>query len=146
MLDTVAKIVGIIVGLLTIWQALASLTDAPVGRGPVAIVRDARNGSSNDGPPTVPSIPTGTQLGTPTGVSLSGDCDNGFTLTWSPVDGAERYRIERDGHFAGTEADTDYSIQAFPDGQEHHFRVFATALLRPQSAPSQDAVTDACSF
>jgi hypothetical protein len=96
--------------------------------------------------PTPPSTSTGDQLEAPTGVSISGDCDSGFTLTWQPVDGAESYRIERDGSFAGEESDTDHSIPVFPDGQEHRFRVFAEAFERPRSDPSDEVVTDACSF
>jgi hypothetical protein len=50
---------------------------------------------------------------------VSGACESGFTLTWQAVEGAERYRVERDGSFVSSETDTDYAIQPFHDGKEH---------------------------
>jgi hypothetical protein len=144
-LQKVGAFLGIVTSLIGIWQFVASETDL-LGRGPVAIAKDIGSGSNEPTVPTLPPITTGDQLEAPTGVAISGDCDSGFTLTWQPVEGAERYRVERDGFFAGEESDTDHSIRPFPDGQQHRFRVFAEALQRPRSDPSDEVVTDACSF
>jgi hypothetical protein len=124
---------------------VASETDS-LGHGPVAIAKDIGNGSNESTTPTLPPTTTGDQLAAPTEVSLSGDCNSGFTLSWQPVEGAESYRIERDGFFNGQEQDTNHSIRPFPDGQEHRFRVFAESSSRPRSDASDEVVTPACSF
>lgn len=137
-LEKFGVIVGIIASLLAIWEGTARIVG---GDGPIAVVQDIGDGSTS----TVPTITT-KHLDKPAGVSLSGDCENGFTLTWQPVDGAETYRIERDGTYNGTERDTNHPIPAFPDEKQHSYRVFAEAFPGSRSEGSDEAITEACSF
>jgi hypothetical protein len=144
-LETIAAILGIIASLLAIWEGAARV-GLPVGDGPIGVVHEISDGS-NSNIPTTPSIPgSGEQLTAPSGVSVSGDCESGYTVTWQPVEGADRYRIERDGFFAGSVTDADYSIQPFPDGKEHRYEVFAEAFPRPRSEASDEVVAGPCSF
>jgi hypothetical protein len=62
------------------------------------------------------------------------------------VDGADTYRIERDGTYNGTERNTNHTIPTFPDGKGHSYRVFAEAFPGSRSEGSDEMVTEACSF
>ena len=142
-LQKARQVLLIIIALLGIWEGVARIAGAD---GPIGIARDVGNNPTPPAP-NQPTIPTdGQDLDKPSGVSLSGDCESGFTLTWQPVDGAEKYRIEQDGHFAGMEDDTDYTILVFRDGNQHSYRVFAEAFPHSQSEASDQAVTEACSL
>jgi hypothetical protein len=142
-LQKVRLILLIIAALLGIWEAAARITGTD---GPIGIAKDIGNNSTTTAPNPSTITTTGKHLDKPAGVSLSGDCQSGFTLTWQPVDGADTYRIERDGVYNGTERDTDHSIPAFPDGNQHRFRVFAEAFPRSRSEGSDEVVAEACSF
>jgi hypothetical protein len=82
----------------------------------------------------------------PSGLQLTGDCQNGFVLTWESVAGATRYRIERDGDFAGSETGTVHEFRAFPDNREHRYRVLAEAFPGPDSPASEQITAPACTF
>jgi hypothetical protein len=143
MLEKVALILGIITSLLAIWEGVARIAGKD---GPVGIAQDiGDNSTTTDAHPPVITT-NGKDLDKPAGVSLSGDCESGFTLTWQPVEGADSYRIERDGMYNGTERDTDHSIPAFPDEKQHSFRVFAEAFPDSRSEGSDEVVAEACSF
>jgi hypothetical protein len=144
-LQSVAAILGIIAAILAIWE-VAARTDLPVGNGPTSIVQSISDGSSPSPSPTAPTLPTtgpGEQLDTPSSVSMSGDCQ-GLTLTWEPVVGAERYRVDRDGSTWTSVTHTEYSFTPFPDGQAHSYEVFAEAPPRPGSEASEEAVAEPC--
>lgn len=142
MLEKFGVIVGIIASLLAIWEGFARIAGK---EGPISIAQKIDDNSSTtvSNPPVIDG---NKHLDKPSGVSLSGDCQSGFTLTWQPVDGADTYRVERDGMFNGTEYDTDHPIQVFPDGKTHSFRVFAQAFPSSRSEASDEVVADACSF
>lgn len=142
-IEKVGAILGIIVSLLAIWEGVARITGHD---GPIAVAQDVGGNSATTELSPPPITTEVKDLDKPSGVSLSGDCDNGFTLTWQPVDGADSYRIEQDGHFVGTEQDADYSILKIPDGSQHRYRVFAEAFPGSQSEASDEVVTEACSF
>ena len=144
-LEKLNVIVAVVVGLLAIWEGGARIVG---GDGPITIVQEIGDWSTPAVPtvPTVTDIANGKHLDKPSGVSLSGDCENGFTLTWQPVEGAEKYRIEGDSMFNGTEHDTNHSIPAFPDEKQHSYRVFAEAFPDSRSEGSDEVITEACSF
>lgn len=145
-LRNVSAFLGIVVSLLTIWEIGARNGWFP-GPGPIDIV--FRDGDSNGSTPstdgTIPTIPMGEQLEAPE-ASITGNCETGFTITWGPVDGAESYRIEVDGHFRSTELGTDFFIPGEQAFQEQRYEVFAEALLRPRSDASDAMVAGPCPF
>jgi hypothetical protein len=146
-LEKVAALVGIVAGLLAIWEGVARIAG---GDGPITVIQNISDGPT-PGPTTtsttVPTIPTnGGQLATPSDVSVSGDCESGFTLTWQKVEGAERYRIESDGSPIASVTNTDYLAHPFPDNHEHSYRVTATAFQHDDSEPSDEVTVGPCSF
>jgi hypothetical protein len=144
-LQSVAAVLGIIAALLAIWEA-AARSDL-VGDGPSSIVQNVGAGSSASPTPTAPTLATmepAEQLDTPSGVSISGDCKS-MTLTWDPVEGAERYRVDRDGFAFTSVTHTEYAFAPVPDGQAHSYEVLAEAPPRPRSAASDEVLTEPCS-
>jgi hypothetical protein len=147
-LSVVADVLGIIMAVIGLWE-LAARFDIVSGRSPSEITRDAFDpgrGSTFPSPtiPTLPTIGEPMTLNAPANVQVSGGCDQ-FTLTWDPVDGAERYVIERDGFGTGTTTETEFKFQLFPDGMTHDFRVRAAAFPA-QSEPSESVEVGPCSF
>jgi hypothetical protein len=146
-LGAIAAIVTIITGLIAIWQFVLPM----FGLGPAPTAPQATAGPQVTFPGVTfiaPKSPPGGAgaLSAPVGLQLSGDCDNGFALSWQAVPGATGYRIERDGNFAGTETQTVHEFQGFPDEKEHLWTVIATAFPAPNSPPSDAITAPACSF
>jgi hypothetical protein len=140
-----AEILGIVTALLAIWQFGAQLGWIP-GDTPIERVQSALNTSpsttSDIAPPTIPTLPSPAKLPAPQNLKATGNCD-ALVLTWSAVDGADKYRIEGDGHFVGTTSDPSYQTQVFPDDKKHSYRVRATALLT-QSDASEPVTVGPC--
>lgn len=142
-LGITAALLGIIGSLLTIWE-VGARNGFIAGPGPLEIAFPSVFDIPTIDPfPSIPGIPTGEQLEAPA-AALSGDCQVGYTISWTSIEGAEDYRIEEDGHFRATEDGTDFFIppQELSDG--HRYEVFATALLRPRSDASNAITIDAC--
>ena len=143
-----AALITIIVGLIAIWQFILPMFGLGPAPGPSPV--------RTDGPQvTMPAfsfvVPTtqpagGTGLVAPKGLQVTGDCANGFVLTWEPVAGATRYMIERDGNFSGSETQPMHEFQEFPDGKEHRYKVIAQAFPNPDSPPSEQITAPACTF
>jgi hypothetical protein len=68
-----------------------------------------------------------------------------MTLTWDTVEGAQRYRVDRDGFPATSVTQTEYAFTPFPDGEAHSYEVFAEAPPRPRSEASDEVVAEPCS-
>lgn len=147
-LSIVADVLGIVTALLALWE-IGARVDVIPGPSPVQRVQEVIDDSpeQEDSPIPAPSISTvdgqETQpLEVPTNVQISGGCD-GFTLTWDPVESAERYFIERDGFRIDTTTDTEYQFSSLPDGESHEYRIRAGAFPR-ESDPSEGVVADPC--
>ncbi len=141
-LGIVAAVLGIVAAGLGIWEIGARNGFLP-GPGPVNIVFPTPDSVDTSSGPSIPSIPTGEQLGAPA-LSASGDCTTGYTLHWTAVDGAERYRVEVDGHFRGREENTDLFVSATEVFQDQRYAVFAEALVRPRSEASNVVTVAGC--
>ena len=146
-LGSIAAVVTIVAGAIAIWQFVLPM----IGLGPVPTAAP----QPTQGPqPSVPAFsfvpatvpPAGGALAAPGGLQLTGNCTDGFVLTWQPVPGASRYRIESDGDFVGTETQAVHEFQAFPDGKVHRFTVITMAFPAPDSPPSDPVSTPPCSF
>jgi hypothetical protein len=157
-IDTAGKWISLIVGIITIWQFVTGLDLVP-GPTPLEVAERVGNeitepdrsgvdgggdggggGGGDQGEPLSP----------PSNLQLAGDCDNGYTLTWDPVEGAVRYIIERDGDFEGSEIQLVHQFEEFPDGGTHEYRVIANdddPSIENDSGPSEESVTTGpCSF
>lgn len=75
---------------------------------------------------------------------IDGDCEQSFTLTSEPVDGADGYDIQRDEAILGTVADTVHVFTEDPDGLEQEYRVIATAADARRLEPSAGVVAGPC--
>jgi hypothetical protein len=147
-LSIVADILGIVTALFALWEVGARLDIIP-GRSPVQraqrVIEDISDDESSPVPaPTISQVDgQETQpLEVPTNVSVSGGCD-GFTLTWDPVQSAERYFVERDGFRIDTTTDTEYQFSLLPDGQSHEYRIRAGAPPR-ESDVSEEVTVGPC--
>jgi hypothetical protein len=138
----IAEVLGIIASILGIWQFGVSVgfIDGP---GPIQIVQDAVDPPTpspfpSDGPDGIEGLQ---RLDSPTGVDVS-DC----LLSWDQVDGAESYRIERDGFPFSSTTDTSIDLTTLPgaDGQTHEFGVIASPppLGGIESLPSKPESAD----
>lgn len=145
MLGIVAALLGILGSLLGIWE-IAVRNGAIAGPGPIGIVFPNWSGVPNPtlGPmPSPPAFPTGAKLEAPA-ASISGNCETGFTITWTAIEGAENYRLEEDGHFYATKYGTEHFVPAKEVFEDRRYTVFATALLRPRSDASNPVVAEKC--
>ena len=146
-LQGLAAIITIVVGLIAIWQFVLPM----FGLGPVQTASPRPNGGGPQGTIpgfsfVAPTIPGDDAPPAPTGLQLSGNCDDGFVLTWDPVPGATRYRIELDGNFAGSETQPRHDFPSFPDNKEHRYTVIVDAFPGQDSPPSAPVTTPPCSF
>jgi hypothetical protein len=73
----------------------------------------------------------------------TGGC-SGVKITWSAIDGAERYFIVEDGMAFRTTTATQLTFVPFPDGLSHEYRVRARSGA-VESELSNAFVVDACS-
>jgi hypothetical protein len=142
-LAIVAAVLGIIAAILSIWEIGARNGVFP-GPGPIEIIFPSHAPVPvQSGFPTIPAIPTGAKLTAPK-ATISGNCDSGFTIKWTAVAGAEKYRVEEDGHFKATEDGTSHFIPAAEVFVQHSYTVSATALLNPTSDPSNAVIAEKC--
>jgi hypothetical protein len=139
------EILGVITGILSLWEFGARVDILP-GPSPVEFGEEVVDDWPGwpDFPevdPSIPSFPSPgeqVELETPVGVEMSGGCD-GVTLTWDPVEGADRYRIERDDGFAYLSTTTEFTFHPFPDGEPHEYRIVAMAF--PDASEASAPVT-----
>ena len=146
-LGSIAAVVTIVAGAIAIWQFVLPM----IGLGPVPTAApQPTHGpqSSVPAPSFIPATgsPGGGALAAPGSLQLTGNCTDGFVLTWQAVSGASGYRIERDGDFAGTESQTVHEFQGFPDNKEHRFTVITMAFPAPDSPPSDPVTAPPCSL
>jgi hypothetical protein len=140
-LSTTAEVIGVITGLLAMWQFAASHDIVP-GRSPVQIVRDVVDGTSSPQPhPTFTGTDgiDGQPLDAPGGLELSA-----CSLSWDPVDGAERYFIVRDGFRVAQTESRSLDLGFWADDGTHEFRVIAHAFGKDDSQPSDSVTVDPC--
>lgn len=152
MLGIATSVTGIVAGILAIIEILFR-TGTLQGPSPIQAVEQWAWPSfvtpvvhPGQGDIVIPSFPTD-RPARPRGLSLSGDCDTGFTLGWQAVAGAGSYRIERDGSFFGTaRQQTWFTFAAFPDNQAHRYTVAAVSQFGVRSRPSEPVQGSACTF
>jgi hypothetical protein len=143
------EVLSVITGILALWEFGARVDILP-GPSPIQIGQEVADDWPNwpdfpePSPPEFPDPDEDGELATPTGVEGSGGCDS-TTLTWEPVEGAERYRIERDDGFSYTSTEAQHTFQPFPDGQTHEYRIVALAFP-VESEPSDPVSIGPCSF
>jgi hypothetical protein len=134
-LSIVADVLGILTGLFFLWE-LGARFDIIPGPGPVKRVqRIIEDSPTTKPPPSSATVDPTDALEVPSNVQLTGGCD-GYTLTWDPVEGADRYIIDDDQGTGRMTTNTYLSFDLFPDGEIHQFRVRAIAF-GVQSAPSE---------
>jgi hypothetical protein len=68
--------------------------------------------------------------------------ERGAALAWSPVKGAQTYRIYRNGLHLGTTSATRFALAPVLAGRAHAYTVVAAALRSPWSPPSQPVVAE----
>ena len=141
----VASLLAIVAAGLGIWEIGARNGIIP-GPGPFQIVFPSGLVMPSFGPNGnggVPDIKTGPDLAAPT-IGISGNCDAGYTISWSTVDGAERYEVRENGHFRKTVTGTQEFIPPNEVMNDLRITVKATALLSDDSPESNAVVASEC--
>src|SRR5262245_42366997 len=145
-LEILASLLAIVAAVLGIWEVLAR-TDRISGPGPIELLFPSptiSGGGGGGGGGGVPPIPSnGPRLGAPK-ATISGTCETGYTITWTAVNGAERYVIEADGKYQGDETGTTRKVKPEELFGDTEYTVIARAFLRPDSDPSNPVLAKDC--
>ena len=143
-LSIAASVLGIIVAVLGIWEIGARSNLIP-GPGPIGIVFPSGIPfpfPSFDPNPSIPEIKTGPPLDAPQ-ITMTGDCDKGYTFRWNDIQGAGSYEVQREDRWLASVHGTE---RFFPPEQLRgatRITVVATAMTRPDSADS-NALNPGC--
>jgi hypothetical protein len=144
LLESVAAILGIIAAVLAIWQG-AVFGGALPYPGPLQIIFPtpipSPNGGGGGGGGVIPT--TGPKLAAPH-ASISGDCDAGYTITWTAVKGATQYQVRVNDNYRATVSGTKLKIPGEQVMTDQKYTVIATALQRPPSEPSNAVTATEC--
>jgi len=143
-LSIAASLLGIIVAVLGIWEIGARNGVIP-GPGPIGIVFPSGFEfpfPSFDPNPSIPEIKTGAPLDAPQ-ITMSGNCDEGYTFRWNDVPGAGSYEVQREDRWLASVSGTE---RFFPPEELRgatRVTVVAMAMTRPESADS-NALNPGC--